>query len=500
MIKYASTRQLSIEEFKTPFYFGLDKNNRWVRLAGQIPWDEFARIYAKSLCEDFGRPALDARIVIGALIIKHKKGMSDEETIEEIKENPYLQYFIGYEEFSHKPPFEPSLFVLLRYRLGIDVFDEMNQAFIEGVRKAEALDESVNENGEDGKDDSASGNTSKEEPGKQGKLILDASVAPQDIKFPTDLDLLNDAREQTERIIDELWEPGSDRRKPRTYRKIARKDYLSVAKLKKKSAKVLRQAIRKQLNYIRRNIKTIKKMLKPELGKPVHLNHRDLRIFWIIQELYRQQKEMYDKKNHSVSDRIVSIAQPYVRPIVRGKSKNNVEFGAKISASLVDGNVFLDHLSWDAFNESTDLIPQVERYKDRFGFYPEEVIADNIYGTRENRNYLKENGIEFSGKTLGRPPNLTEEEAKLERKKRKAQARIRNQIEGKFGEGKRKYDLDLVKAKGMSTSESWIAAVFFVMNLARWLRKNSFLSIFRWLENFKERLLNRPILAVSCYY
>ena len=146
MIKYNSVNQISIEEFKTPFYFGLDKTNRWVRLAEKIPWDEFAKIYSKALCEDFGRPALDARIVIGALIIKHRKGLSDEETIEEIKENAYLQYFLGYEEFSHKAPFDPSLFVTLRNRLGIEVFDKMNQAFIDGVQKTEAKEKDQAEN------------------------------------------------------------------------------------------------------------------------------------------------------------------------------------------------------------------------------------------------------------------------------------------------------------------------------------------------------------------
>jgi IS5 family transposase len=492
MIKYTSTKQLSIEEFKTPFYFGLDKNNRWARLANQIPWDEFAKIYAKALCEDFGRPALDARIVIGALIIKHKKGLSDEETIEEIKENPYLQFFIGYEEFSHKPPFDPSLFVTLRERLGIDAFEQLNQAFIEGVRQAEDLKETKKAKSK-GNDNPDSGDTPTEESKRQGALILDASVAPQDIKFPTDLDLLNDAREHTERIIDELWRPELGKRKPRTYRNIARKDYLSVAKQKKKSVKILRATIRKQLGYNRRNIKTIKKMLGSELGKQVPLSKRDLRIFCIVQEICRQQKEMYDLKVHSVSDRIVSIAQPYVRPIVRGKSKNQTEFGAKISASLVKGNVYLDHLSWDAFNEGTDLISQVEGYKDRFGFYPAAVIIDTIYGTRENRRYLKKLGIEFSGKALGRPPKLTEEEAKQAQIKRKAHAGLRNGIEGKFGEGKRKYDLDLVKAKTMRTSESWIAAVFFVMNLARWQRMCSLLSLFRWLKYFKERWSFRPV-------
>lgn len=486
MVKYTSTKQISIEEFKTPFYYGLDKNNRWARLASQIPWDEFAKVYAKALCEDFGRPALDARIVIGALIIKHKKGLSDEETVEEIKENPYLQFFIGYEEFSHKPPFDPSLFVTLRDRLGIGAFEQLNQVFIEGVRKAEDLKEMKKDKSKD-EDNPDSGEASSEEPKKQGALILDASVAPQDIKFPTDLDLLNDAREHTERIIDELWEPGPGKRKPRTYRNIARKEYLSVAKQKKKSAKVLRAAIRKQLGYNRRNIKTIKKMLRSELGKPSPLSHRDLKTFWIVQEIFRQQKQMYDGKVHSVSDRIVNIAQPYVRPIVRGKARNQTEFGAKISASLVGGYVYLDHLSWDAFNEGTDMIGQVERYRNRFGFYPAVVCGDTIYGTQDNRRYLKTRGIEFSGKALGRPPKLTEEEAKLARKKRKAQAGLRNGIEGKFGEGKRKYDLDLVKAKTMRTSESWIAAVFFVMNLARWQRMCSFLSLLKRLVNFKER-------------
>jgi len=495
MIKYTSTKQLSIEEFKTPFYYGLDKNNRWARLAQQIPWDDFAKIYAKVLCEDFGRPALDARIVIGAMIIKYKKGLPDEETIEEIKENPYLQYFIGYEEFSHKPPFDPSLFVTLRDRLGIDTFDELNQAFMAGVQKAE---ESQNRSAESKrKDDSDSETSETKQPNRQGKLILDASVAPQDIKFPTDLDLLNNSREHTERIIDELWEPGPEKRKPRTYRMIARRDYLSVVKQKKKSAKVLRAGIRKQLNYTRRNIKTIKKMLDPEVGKLLPLNKRDLKTFWIVQEIYRQQKEMYENRKHRVSDRIVSVAQPYVRPIVRGKSGRHTEFGAKLSVSLVNGFAFLDHLDWDAFNESTDLREQVERYRERFGFYPEEVIADKIYGTRENRKYLKKHNIVFSGKALGRPPKLTDEEAKVSRIKHKAQGRLRNQIEGKFGEGKRKYDLDCVKAKTMRTSESWIAAVFFVMNLARWLRMSSFLPFFRWLENFKERLFYRPKLQFS---
>jgi IS5 family transposase len=309
------------------------------------------------------------------------------------------------------------------------------------------------------------------------------------------LDLLNEAREHTEHIIDTLWEPGSGRKKPLTYRRKARAAYLNLVRKKKKNAKEIRKAIRKQLGYVRRNIKTVKLLLNPELGKSVPMGTRDLRLFWVLQEVYRQQKEMYDNRCHEVSDRVVHISQPHVRPIVRGKSGRDVEFGSKLSVSIVNRYAFLDHLSWDAYNESTLLKDQVERYKDRFGFYPETVIGDKIYGTLENRKYLKSLTIHFSGKPLGRPPILTKSEQRLERRKRREEQSIRNRIEGKFGEGKRRYSLDCVKAKTKRTSESWIATVFFVMNLAAWLREDLFLSFYKLLEIVKERLMNRSQLA-----
>ena len=165
----------------------------------------------------------------------------------------------------------------------------------------------------------------------------------------------------------------------------------------------------------------------------------------------------------------MSISQPHIRPIVRGKSRTPVEFGAKLSASVVDGNVYLDRIGWEAYNESGDLPGQVESYRDRFGFYPEVVITDKIYGNRDNRMYLKEHGIRYSGVPLGRPIRDLTSYKKL-RKRRQKEARIRNAIEGAFGVGKRKYGLGLVLAKLKETSENWIAMVIFVMNIAHWLR------------------------------
>lgn len=485
MIREPNPQQISFDEFKTPFEKGLDKNNRWIVLADRIPWVELTKIYTKKLSKKMGRPAKPSRIVIGALIIKHKLRLPDEETTVTIKENPYHQYFIGYKEFSHEEPFDPSLFVTIRKRLGQQQFEAMTDAFLKIVEKVESSEEKDTSDLSDSdnfqklteKTEEIANTEDNKKNENNGTLLLDATVAPADIKYPTDLDLLNTGREHSERIIDILWKQNPVGGKPRTYRRVARKAYLALAKKKKKSSKEIRKGIRKQLNYLHRNINTINEMLDSFKDGVIPLRFRDLRIFWIIQELYRQQQEMYDLRTHQIKDRIVSISQPHVRPIVRGKSGKDVEFGAKISASLWNGYGFLDRLSWDAFNESGDLISQVERFKKRFGCFPALLIADEIYGTRVNRTYLQSNNIRYTFKPLGRPAQKEVNQSKVNGKQRKMELGLRNHIEGKFGEGKRAYDLDLVKAKLPETSESWIAAIFFVMNLARWLRDYFFVFV-----------------------
>lgn len=111
---------------------------------------------------------------------------------------------------------------------------------------------------------------------------------------------------------------------------------------------------------------------------------------------------MYKNQSHSVEDRIVSISQPYIRPIVRGKANAPVELGAKLSVSLTDGYAFIDTLSWNAYHEGVVLKDSIESYKERFGYYPEAVLADTIYRTRENRQLCKDLEIRLSGPKLGR--------------------------------------------------------------------------------------------------
>ena len=194
---------------------------------------------------------------------------------------------------------------------------------------------------------------------------MDATACPQDIRYPTDLNLLNDAREQSENIIDILYAKirltDEQTLKPRTYREIARKEYLKVAQKKHKTKKEIRHVLRKQLSYLNRNIKYIHQLLK-DLGT-IPLKKKEYKYLLVIQTLYEQQKFMYDTKTHSVEHRIVSIHQPHVRPIVRGKTNAYVEFGSKIQMSIMNGITFLEDLSWDAFNEGSRLLSTVENYK-----------------------------------------------------------------------------------------------------------------------------------------
>jgi len=303
-------------------------------------------------------------------------------------------------------------------------------------------------------------------------------VAPADIRYPTDLDLLNQCREGSEALLDALWAPGMAPVKPRTSRRVARRKYLAVAKQRKKAGQQVRKAVRQQLQYVKRNLGHLDRLLEALPGGPIPLSRAAYRQMLVIREVYRQQQTMYDQRSHRISGRIVSVSQPHVRPMVRGKAGAATEFGAKLSVSLVHGLAYLDRIRWDAFNESQDLPAQVEQFRERFGHYPAVVIADGIYGTRANRQYLKARRIRFSGKPLGRPPTDAPTR-KAAREQRRQEANQRNQIEGKFGEGKRKYQLDCVRTKRQDTSEHWIAMTFFAMNIAAVLRRY-FLLWFFW--------------------
>jgi transposase, IS5 family len=509
---YTSPSQIRLMPFETPFEKILNPDNRWVRLAHDIPWDSLVNVYLNQLNNHTtGASNVNPRVVLGSLMVKHMMNLSDEETIQMIQENLYIQYFLGFEGFTNEAPFDASLFVEIRKRLGLEQLNRINDAIYHASMKygkehhntaVKSSDDDAdpgagNAIGGEGSDEGMADTAIASLP-NHGRMLVDATACPQDIAYPTDLGLLNASREKCEQIIDKLYHTELHGPvKPRTHREKARRDYLNTAKKKKRTRKELRVAIGKQLRYVRRDLKLIGKLLATFGEDP--LKEKDRRYLETIGMVYNQQLKMWKGKTHSVEDRIVSIHQPHVRPIVRGKEKAKVEFGSKINVSLVDGFAFLDHLCWDAYNEGGYLMKSVALYKERHGYYPAEVLADQIYCNRENRWLLKGMNIRLLAKPLGRPS---------------LQNRIvlnpgdRNPIEGKFGQAKVRYGMDRIRARLKDTSESWVAMIMVVMNLVRLARKAPYFwlrsELRRWTDILRKLILeiqlNQTVASIFCRY
>jgi hypothetical protein len=470
MYRNKHNEQLTIYDFILPFGGHLKKDNRWVMLREMINWAAIEEEYSKTFDgKDAGPNAYSSDIAFGSLYIQRSLGFTDRELVDQIAENPYMQYFIGFKEFSSERPFDPSLLVTFRKRLPEDVMNRL----IETMFIDKAKDDDRNDKGSGGgsSEESPAEGRQETEQGNCGTLIIDATCAPADIAFPTDLELCDKARHWTEVILDHYWRMfgsvNGKAEKPRTYREVARRRFLALNKRKKKSAKKIRKELRYQLGCIRRNLDYIEAYVL-QYGTDALLRIEQDRLS-TIQKFYPQQKEMLDNRTHRVDDRIVSLSQPWIRPIVRGKSKSPTEFGAKISISVVNGYTFIDRLSFDAYNEgeADEFERVVEEYRRRFGHYPERVLTDKIYRSQSNRDFCKQHGIHLSGPKLGRPGKTYAEDLKTELR----EVGERNAVEGKFGNGKRKLGFSLIMAKLKETAGTMIAMDIFILNMERFLRQ-----------------------------
>ena len=448
MYRKRDRNQQTMDDFILPFGGKLRADNRWVKLSRMMPWDYIEDLYAESMSEENGAKAFSARIAFGAIYIHEHEKLTDVRTVEYIAENPYMQYFLGLHTYTDTPLFDPSMMVHFRKRFSAEQVEEINKRmFIE--EKPASTDNDP-------------------PPPNNGKLVLDATCAPADIRYPNDLSLLNEARENTEEMIETLW-PHSQRagHKTRYSRKKARKQYLCIAKQKRPKMAKRRAAIGKQLEYIRRNVEDIGNIL---LGAGLEvLPERQLNRLMVICALYRQQGAMYQTKSHQCEKRIVSLRQPHVRPIVRGKAGKPFEFGQKLALSVVGGYTFIERQSFENFHEGVTLIESVERYRILHGCYPQVVQADQIYRNRKNLAFCKEHGIRLSGPKLGRPSK----DAMRDRKTEALDHRERLLIEGRIGMAKRRFGLDRIMAILPETALTEAALQVLCMNsrirLLRWL-------------------------------
>ena len=423
----------------------LDSQNEWVKDANRLPWKVWEASYASMFPGIKGCVAKPCRMVIGSFIIQQRMGFSDRDLVKQIQENPYYQYFIGLESFQHIPPFVPTLLVEWRKRINVSFVIKANDALCDAMPKERRNKKSF-------------GLSSR------GTLVAtqvcDATVAPQNIRFPQDTSLLNEARTKLEKMIDWFCSQYG-LKKPRMYRKVAHKEYLAFAKSKKPSIDRIRLTIRQQLGYVSRDLKYVDSFIQGGY----ELDKKFLDDLETIRKVYEQQKYMLENNTHKVADRIVSISQPYVRPVVRGKVSKPTEFGAKLHLSVDEyGFARIEYLSFDAYNEGPMLIQALEAYKYHHGCYPERVLVDQIYRTRPNIAFCQKNGIRISGPRLGRPAKNDE----IRRKDAKTAAQDnadRIQIERYFSTAKRRNGMGLITKKREDTSLMTIALSVLVTNI-----------------------------------
>jgi hypothetical protein len=461
MYKKIRNKQFSLTDFNQPMGLKLNPENKWIKKAEMIPWSRIEDKYATLFESTTGTVAKPLRMALGSLMIQKEYDFSDRALVEQIQENPYFQYFIGLTGFQLEVPFVPSLLVEFRKRLTEEILMDINELILKGD---DDDDQPTSGGGTDEGSDTQEAN--------KGTVILDATCAPQNIEFPQDINLLNETREKLEGIIDAICS-RENLIKPRTYRKKARYNYLKLARSKKRTKQRIRKAIRQQLQYIRRDRGYLSQFEK----QGIVLTEKESKLLQVLDKVYEQQKFMYDNNVHTIENRIVSISQPYIRPIVRGKSKAQVEFGAKLDLSIVDGFGRIEKISFEAYNESEVLADVIERYKQRTGHYPERILADKIYRNRNNLAYCKERNIRLSGPALGRPRKDTVIDKKAEYRDNAD----RVEVERAFSLAKGSYGLGLIRTKLEETTLGSIVLSILVMNINRKLRmflRLFFISIF----------------------
>jgi len=427
--KDRKTRYLFSDLF--PFGGKLNERNRWLRISELIPWEELEKEYAKYF-SDVGRPASDAQLIIGLLLLKHMTGLSDDGVVAEVLENPYMQAFCGFEQFVTEELLDPSTLTKMRERLGLEFFKELERKTYEVLIERKII--------------------------KAKGMIVDATVFPEEIKYPNDVGLLNDVREWLVRKIKRMG--SAIGKKFRTYSRKARKDYLNFSKKRRKTKKVIARAKRQMLQYVRRNLKQLKEVIEVVRAKGQKVKEKIIKGLEVGEKIYHQQLEMYRRKVNRIAERIVSFHRPYVRPIKRGKSGKDVEFGGKGALQHVGGYLFLDHFEHSAFGEEALMGVHLSSYVELFGKLPPYISADTKYGTRDNRELAETLEIRPSFKPLGRKRKDYKYDRWFKDKQRE-----RNRIEGSFGHGKQHCGLDRVRYSVKDGSEIWVRAGILAMNL-----------------------------------
>lgn len=449
-------KQLPLFKDIMPYGGKLDEDNRWIRLSNLVPWDNLVALHDSYFDDKRMGVVKSGRLMIGLLIGKVKLKLSDEEILNYFYENPYFQYFCGYDNFITKESkiMDSSLLTKRRNKLGEEYFLKFEEEIL-GILKEHKLI-------------------------KGKELLLDATVVESKIEYPNDVKLLNCVRNYCVDKIFSLKKTLKLEEKVRTYKRVAKKVYLNFAKKKKKSHKIIRSTTRQMLGFTRRNIKQLESIITKAQEKLSSNNFRlgiieEASLKGLIKEIenklvtakeiYHQQHGKYQARINQIKDRIVSFDQPFIRPILRGKEGNKkVEFGAKAHISSSEGYAFSNKVEHRAFSEKVELEDSLDQHQKRFDRIPKKALLDDAYSSLENKALLKKYNIKHSLKNQGK----TTDKQRLQKRKLRKE---RSKVEGVIGNLKKDYTLNKIVLKNKEGAQIQTSLAMGTFNMFRVLRE-----------------------------
>lgn len=278
--------------------------------------------------------------------------------------------------------------------------------------------------------------------------MMDATVYESNIRYPTDVKLLWESIVKMYQMIQGKRKLLKLRTSRSNYQK-HKKNYLGYQRNRRKS-KGKDKKLRKQLlKYLLRLLEGLQEL---QSRYEFNLSSKESKLITHIKTIYSQQHELLYGDKENVKQRIVSLHKPHVRAIIRGKEVKPVEFGAKVHKVQVGGLSFIEHLSYDNFNEGTRLKQSVAFHQKYFGKCS-QLAADAIYATNENRRYCNSLSIATSFIPKGKQGKLEGQKSAMRSVLSTVRATV---LEGSFGNEKNHYLLHKVKARTQATEIAWI--------------------------------------------
>ncbi len=405
-------------------------NTKLGKLYLTIPFEEMANRFPSKKNNTGRKPTFSIEGCIGLMFLKHYSGCSDEKLIEDINGNWMKQLFCGIRLKEGQMIKDSSMVSRKRGFIGHHLkVDEIQRILV--AEWSEHIEQ-------------------------QQSNVSDATCYESYVRYPTDVKLLWESIKWVHKQICSLSNFGNYRIPSSKYRE-QKKKYMAYSRLRRKTYKKTRRVIKRALYLLNKLLGQITPLiglwqLSNRLGDKSPVKADFFERLHTIKQVYKQQQLHFERPDVSIKNRIVSLAKPYLRPIVRGKETRRVEFGKKVHKMMVGGIGFIEHWDFNAFHEGNRTIKTIGKHRKYFGTC-QHFGGDQIYATNKNRKYCTENGIFTGFRKKGRPGKQEDQARQLRSLIAKERATV---LEGSFGNDKNHYGLAKVKARKEHTENAWI--------------------------------------------